>query len=121
MSILYKYHISRRIFSYYKWLFISLVSILYKYHISPIELNKLGHTTCSCRSFISIIFPIMKQIGCKRRLNLLCRSFISIIFPWFQTSSKHKGGCECRSFISIIFPLDDNRAISIEEVGVDPL
>ena len=59
VSILYKYHISQPP-PFFKRMFSGpIVSILYKYHIS-LEKELICQTRCfGCRSFISIIFPLV--------------------------------------------------------------
>ena len=58
VSILYKYHISRKMKA--KRMFEKLgVSILYKYHISHLEYSSYRAWCRRCRSFISIIFPLL--------------------------------------------------------------
>ena len=55
------------------------MSILYKYHISLAQ-SAVQTGQGVCRSFISIIFPVLRQPeDCTE--YMWCRSFISIIFP----------------------------------------
>ena len=58
VSILYKYHISQKAFDK-KEENVTVVSILYKYHISLQNTTMKKQPSSSCRSFISIIFPLL--------------------------------------------------------------
>ena len=58
VSILYKYHIFQKAFDK-KEENVTVVSILYKYHISLQNTTMKKQPSSSCRSFISIIFPLL--------------------------------------------------------------
>ena len=104
MSILYKYHISPKEFKEKYSMDVS-VSILYKYHISlGFKIEREGKIF-TCRSFISIIFPVQieTESGHKfMRVSILYKYHISLTkYSTFWTLIAKN--VEKRSILTYIF------------------